>query len=323
MTRALLAGGALLALEMFSRKRRNHRAIEQLAFPFVDYVQDPLLEVEPVEPGLRKIAENIYLDAEGDIAVLTSIRSQRPLYGWVPGIDGRQWQLKSWAHHDDLSGLAYAAGGNVAAIESALAAWEGEKRIDDYPFYGYALRAVRPDKEWMVALLPRIGEGKFQGFFEWGDASDALKELAERIEEEEWASLDFWGAGNPGELYHGTGGKEEEIFSYGLEPRKETRGLANADTGPAVYTTASTWLASDYGRLLRIDVEGLANLEPEDRPEVTWEEGVGLYRALQSLQQALELPHIELDQYCQHPLHEEVYLFRDTIPPEFLSWEDE
>lgn len=322
MISALLAGGVLLALERLSRGRRNHRAIEQLAFPFLDYVQDPLLEVEPVEPGLRKIAENIYIDAEGDIVVLTSRKTLRRSPGRQVGMDDRVWEIESWTEHSDLSGLAHAAGGNVAAIEAALRAWGGDSRSDDYPYYGHALWAVKPEEEWMVALLPRVGEGEFGGFFEWG-STDALEHIAERVEEHEWEYLDFWGKGNPGVLYHGTRGEPEEIFSHGLEPRAETRGLVNAYTGPAVYTTTEHYVAEQYGKVLRIDVEAMAALPPSDRPLVSWEEGVGLYLVLDSIRCALELPEIDLDRVCQHPPHEEVFLFQDTIPPEFLSWEDE
>lgn len=72
-------------------------------------------------------------------------------------------------------------------------------------------------------------------------------------------NLDFWGAGTPKVLYHGTSEDNvADILENGLLPKNDTRGMSNRHIGSSVFLTSEREVADDYGgAVLAINFEAM------------------------------------------------------------------
>lgn len=128
-------------------------------------------------------------------------------------------------------------------------------------------------------------------------------------------SADFWA--RPQMLFHGTSEESvESIVREGINPRARTRGVCNRGIGPAVFASTDEDMAESYGKaVVRIDTRRMkadgivppVAREP-DVEEGEWKEAL-----------ARRLGDEEYYFYIEQGISPETVIFRQPIPPQFLS----
>jgi len=169
----------------------------------------------------------------------------------------------------------------------------------------------------------------------WRDAAEWLDDASGRPEEfygERDESAEFWGGVGPGSrLYHMTDdGNVDSILEGGLEARSDTRGLHNADIGPAVFAltgestddpgaalgAARDWGFAAYGDAV-ILIDAGAMKADGYTPEVTRETPLAEAEARESLARGIGWGDYEADRPGDYA--EDTVAILGDVPAKYLS----
>ena len=129
---------------------------------------------------------------------------------------------------------------------------------------------------------------------------------------------DFWEeVGDGTYTYHGTSEERlEKIMKQGLLPRDETRGIANRNTGSAVFTSSEEDTpASYYDKVLRIDVGAMKR--DGYMPNVSMEGPIEEKNAEEALANKIGLNDYYAD--YEQGIDEGTIIFYGPLPPKYLK----
>ena len=188
--------------------------------------------------------------------------------------------------------------------------------------YGYKWKLVRFPSGGRVVVVD-IGTDKYvvDDFIHPGarEAREWLWRLAASEMEGYYPGVvfneDFWKWGT-GRLWHGT--TEEGaagILAGGLEPRDETRGMGNSDTGPAVFMSDSLE-ETGYFYPVVLEINTSAMRADGFRPEMEQESPVGEAKLREAIAHSLGVEDFVAE--TEAGVFEGTVVCREKIPPKYI-----